>query len=395
MSKSISGIVFILAFVIILTSCSGVSIIEDISERITDAVTDEITVTSAAATAEEDNVDHSFDWQYDYEYDYSSVSVEGDYMFNDSGKSGCFQLLKRNVHTGECTTVCTDPFCKHNTAECPFYKTYLLVGIGNTMYGIMYVDSTGKTLLYSYNVDTGVKKTVYESSKPLSDLLQYKQYIYYSESTVGFFRLDTETGETVSVKSQSGYSLTSVSWGFLLWIKSDPNTLSYIATDLLGNDPRPYNPHIYKGKLHRVFKKEGSWGYTVAELNRNGEIEKVLIEEANGCFIIGDNMLYFGIYPDGPHQRDPNDPSKGTRYTNGDIYIAPIDTFESRLLCHVEEAELKYLGSSNLNLLLCGDWVAIVIPPNHPVEEDKIGLFNDMVIVNMKTGEYHISRYIE
>ena len=89
-------------------------------------------------------------------------------------------------------------------------------------------------------------------------------------------------------------------------------------------------------------------------------------------------------------------PEEGKTLTNGDIYIMPLDTNETRLLCHVDGVSLKTFGTTN-NKLICGDWVGIIIRPtqNYINSTGESSVQNDMVIVNMKTGEYHISRYIE
>ncbi len=389
MKKIICILLLLSIFTTALISCKGVTVIEDQTETETEteAVTSEITEKSTADTNVEtepvdDGIDHSFDWQYDYDFDYDNGSVPGDYIFNDAMASGYTMLLKRNVHTGECTTVCTDPFCEHNSAACPFYNTYFVMGIGNTMYGIMHDDNNAKNILYSYNVETEKKEIIYETSASLTGYLQYKYYIYYRDSVKGIMRLDTETNETVSIKSQLGSTLHSASWGLLMWVrKNDDASLVFTATDLMGDDPRPYNPYIYEGKLHGISRTEGSTYSSVVELTRAGEIEKVLLEKTYDSIIVGDSMLYYGVTDEGPYKHD--------------IYIAPIETFEARFLCHIEEAEPKSIGFSTNNLLLSGDWMAFVTKPNYPLTEDKIGIFSDMILVNMKTGEYHISRYIE
>ncbi len=384
MKKIICIILLLSILITALASCKGVTIIEDESESM-------ITTTGEDALIE---IDHSYDWQYDYDFNYDPGTVEGDYIFNNAEAKNSSLILKRNIHTGECTTVCTDPFCKHNSASCPFYKTIYVVGIGNTMYGVMRDDNINKNVLYSFNVDTNKKEIIYETTATIYDLLQYKYYIFFRPTDKGPLRMDTRNGETVSIKSQPG-KIGSVSGDMIIWIQEHKGEMAtFTATDLFGNDPKPYNIYIYNGKLHGVIYDEQTGKASYVQLDRNGETEKMLIEHSNKAIIVGSNMLYLG---DGKTTRpvDHDDPSKGEVSTAGDIYIAPLDTFKSRLLCHIEEAEPYTWGTSNLNLMLCGDWIAVMIFPNHPLDEDKIGIFNDMVIVNMKTGEYHISRYIE
>jgi hypothetical protein len=399
MKKAICIILLLSTLLTVLASCKGVTVIEDESE--TEAVTKETTDTETADTTAvtepvDDGIDHRFDWQYEYKVEHENASIEGDYIFNNAEAKNYSLILKRNVVTGECTTVCTDPFCEHNSASCPFYKTTNVVGIGNTMYGIMRDDNINKNVLYSFNVDTNKKEIVYESTATLYDLCQYKYYIFFRPTDKGLLRLDTRTGEIEKVKTQPG-RMTSVSKDMIIWIQEHKGEMAtFTATDLLGNDPKPYNIYIYNGKLHEGLYDEETGKMSYAQLDRNGEVEKILIENSHMALIVGDSMIYFGTYDDGKtHWRDPEKPEKGQILSNGDIYIAPLDTFEFRLLCHIEEAEPFDIARSNLNMLLSGDWVAIDTPPNYPTTEDKIGTFNDMILVNMKTGEYHISRYIE
>ena len=156
-----------------------------------------------------------------------------------------------------------------------------------------------------------------------------------------------------------------------------------------------HDPQIFKGKLHKSFSTNGIYT-TVLQLDKDGNTEKTIVEKGRFPMIFGDQMIYFGVFPDGePHPRDPDNPDKGTTVTNGDVYSVSLDTGETKLLCHIEEAEPYFWGLSGGNTLTCGDWAAINTPSNYPAGTDKIGTYSDMILVNIKTGEYHISRFIE
>ncbi len=392
MKKIICILLLLSIFTTALISCKGVTIIEDESESM-------ITTTGEDALIE---IDHSYDWQYDYDFNYDPGTVDGDYVFNNSDAKGYCLILKRNVATGECTTVCADPFCQHNSVSCPFYGTTDVVGIGNVMYGIMRDQTINKYVLYSYNIDTTVKETIYETTVIILELRQYKRYIYFKPSDKGLLRLNTETSEIEPVKPQYGYNLAMIRWDMLVWgmnINKETGEQVFVSTDLLGEDPRPYNPLIYKSKLHRNYDIKDTVYMSVAELSRNGEFVKYLVESCQFPIICGDKMLYMGVYAKGEEKkRDPLSAFQGTRYNNGDIFIMSLDTGESRLLCHIEEAEPYSWGMSSMygtSWPICGDWISIITVPNYSIGTDKIGLLNDMILVNMKTGEYHISRYIE
>ena len=358
-----------------------------------DSTPDMTTAESTVTDVPDDGIDHSFDWQYEYDLEYENISIAGDYLFNDANASGRSLILKRNVHTGECTAVCTDPFCEHNSPSCPFYNTMFVVGIGNTMYGVMLDENINKTVLYSYDVETEKKENVYETTDSISELYQYKYFLYFRSSGKGVQRLDTRTGVIEKVKSQPGI-ISWINCGLIVWSQFRQNGEAMLtATDLLGNDPRPYNSLIYNGKLHGVIFDE-NYKSSYVQLDRSGSVEKVLIENSYFGFPVGNNFIYFGT--DGGGSLHPN----GENKANGDIYIAPLDTFESRLLCHVEEVKPYGFASSYLNALLSGDWIALNYQSKNPESENpesenRIGADADMLLVNMVTGEYHISRYME
>lgn len=359
-----------------------------------DSTPDMTTAESTVTDVPDDGIDHSFDWQYEYDLEYENISIAGDYLFNDANARGRFLILKRNVHTGECTAVCTDPFCEHNSPSCPFYNTMFVVGIGNTMYGVMLDENINKTVLYSYDVDADKKENVYETTAIISELYQYKYFLYFRSSGKGVQRLDTRTGVIEKVKSQPG-TISSINCGLIVWAQHRQNgaVATCTATDLLGNDPRPYNIFIYNGKLHGVIFDE-NYKPSYVQLDRSGSVEKVLIENSYFGFPVGNNFIYFGT--DGGGSLHPNSENKA----NGDIYIASLDTFESRLLCHVEEVKPYGCARSYHNALLSGDWIALNYQSKNPESENpesenRIGADADMLLVNMVTGEYHISRYME
>ena len=269
-----------------------------------------------------------------------------------------------------------------------------VVGIGNTMYGVMLDENINKTVLYSYDVDADKKENIYETTDSISELYQYKYFLYFRSSGKGVQRLDTRTGVIEKVKSQPG-TISSINCGLIVWAQHRQNgaVATCTATDLLGNDPRPYNIFIYNGKLHGVIFDE-NYKPSYVQLDRSGSVEKVLIENSYFGFPVGNNFIYFGT--DGGGSLHPNSENKA----NGDIYIASLDTFESRLLCHVEEVKPYGCARSYHNALLSGDWIALNYQSKNPESENpesenRIGVDADMLLVNMVTGEYHISRYME
>lgn len=373
----------------LLSACTGRDIQIDESSETSGTVSDNHT---EANVPDERN---KYDWQYDYDFEYNTVEIEGDYIFNCSSVHGYNLIFKRDVHTGEYTNICSDPFCRHDNAECPYFGTYSVTGIGNTMYGIMYDDNINKSVLYSYNAVTEEKKNVVETSAIISELFSYGPFVFYRQIDTGFHRMNTTTGEIEKVKTNSG-SLFMIRWNMLIWVQMDKTTgeiKGYTATDLSGENARPYDPKIYKGKLHKSLSTNGIYT-TVLQLDKDGNTEKTIVDKGRFPTIIGDKMIYLGVFPDGvPHQRDPENSEEGETVVTGDIYIVSIDNGDSKLLCHIDGIEPYAFGSSE-NTMICGDWIGIYAVPNKVALETE-GVNSDVIIVNMKTGEYHISRYIE
>ena len=145
-------------------------------------------------------------------------------------------------------------------------------------------------------------------------------------------------------------------------------------------------------------------------INENGERVRTVIEKTHTISRIKNYSIYLGMYDDLQKHTIPGNPDGYTSDLNGDVYIMPRDTEESRFLCHIGGVSLKYFSAGGYNDLKTGDWFGIMIrPTKHYLEENNLAAYNDgqgnmsaeswvdndMVIVNIKTGEYVISRYME
>ncbi len=428
----------LLLFAVLLTACRGQQIIlGDETEETADITTaaesadqtdnassDAETTEEVTAAPEPEEDPHRFDWQYDIAPYYPEEDdTEGDYIFNETDLNGSIVVLKRSVHTGECTPVCTDPFCTHDNPSCRFHTSMYVKSIGNTMYAIKIdegdVDDKGnlKSTIYSYNVDTDEYKTIFEKDYPirLSEMRRYGRYLYFEVSgrDGGLKRLDVYTEEVQSIKRPINYQFTGFTDNMMLWI---PNSYEgdYLATDLEGNDPKPYDPLIYAGRLHESVVVNNNMPGTYISwyiLDKNGERERMIIDKCLGISRAKNNRLYLGLFDDlEKHPIIPDKPEEGKTKMNGDVYILPYDTEEARLLCHIDNVSLHSFYSGGYNDLKTGDWVGIMIrPTQHYLEENHLAAYNDgqgnmsaerwvdndMVIVNVKTGEYVISRYME
>ena len=137
----------------------------------------------------------------------------------------------------------------------------------------------------------------------------------------------------------------------------------------------------------------------------------MIIEKCLGISRAKNNRLYFGLFDDlEAHPINPDKPEDGKTKLNGDVYILPYDTEEARLLCHIDGVSLNSFFAGAYNDIKTGDWVGIMIrPTQHYLEENNLAAYdrgeydhaaerwvdNDMVIVNIRTGEFVVSRYME
>lgn len=381
--KAIFAIIFIL---VVVSSCKGVSIIDD--ETTDDKTSDE-------TTAAVDDDEHKFDWQYS-DLDNSYGSIGGDYIFRMAIIPST--VLKYNVNTGECTSLCPDPFCKHEDESCPIYLTLYVVGIGNTAYGVRIDETAGYQQIYSYNVDTGKMNEVYKLSGRIIDFYAYEKYLYVHDNS-GYFRLNTETGEKEPINRQYNASIYVIRGHKIIWGVNSKDLLptEFIATDLTGNDPRPYNFQIFGGYLHITEPVEYSLAANIHLLDRDGNTVKTVVKRGRYPSIRDDCIMYYGMTDDPWGKGNPLYPEvgKGSNPCTGDIFIVPFDTWEPKLLCHIENGYFGLTGFPQ-NPCVCGDWVGIATVDTY---ERSKSLNSDsdsnLVLVNLKTGEYHISRYIE
>lgn len=379
---------------VIISSCKGVSVLDD-ENHTDDKVTKTMTDTTTDAVDEDD---HRFDWQYD-DFDESYGHPDGDYIFRLARIPAT--VLKYNVHTGECTSVCTDPFCTHDNPSCPFYNTNYVVGIGNIVYGYR-VDSGFKNIkhqIYSYNIDTEEMKEVYIPSGTVTELFSYDDYLYIHDNS-GYIRFNTVTSEKESIERQYNASIYIIRGHKIIWGVNSKGSLptEFIATDLTGKDPRPYNFQIFGGYLHKTEQVNYSSAANIYLIDRDGNTIKTVIEKGRYPSIRDDCILYYGTTDDLFGFSNPMYPEvgKGDNPCTGDIFITPFDTWEPKLLCHIDNGYFGLTGFPQ-NPCVCGDWVGIATIDKYEYAKslDFKETDSSLVLVNLKTGEFHISRYVE
>ena len=86
-----------------------------------------------------------------------------DYVVLSDGNDGT--LIKYNIHNGEMSYLCPDPFCDHQNDNCQFGGVGVLADdydfIENIVYYANDEKGTGQTCLYSFDIDTSATKLLY------------------------------------------------------------------------------------------------------------------------------------------------------------------------------------------------------------------------------------------
>ncbi len=99
-------------------------------------------------------------------------------------------LMRYNVKAGTLTSVCTDPLCKHNTIECPFYAMYDTFYINNNnilfaqvYYETKYENTNMRGFFKMYNLKTGITLNRNEiDTRNYSEFpkqLVFENYVFY------------------------------------------------------------------------------------------------------------------------------------------------------------------------------------------------------------------------
>ena len=311
--------------------------------------------------------------------------VEGDYLFKAgfTRTPGFTPLLKYNVHTGECTTVCPDIFCDHKDEKCFFYNVSAFVSIGNTLYFERLDKTNGEYGIYAYDVSGDQGKFVYYPGARIFSIQSYYNYIYLIVNQK-CRRLDTESGSVYDMPDVPSGWLDSITNERIYYRtgKNENGLPVYTVTDLDGNILSTKEDNYLRfGNYYYTSTIKGAFCYDLYR-SEDGSNTELVSEKVGMGFFVGDRILYF----------DPNTEKVG-HFTK--LYSMAADGTDKKLLVDNINISMELFPPRDQAELINGDYVGIVLGPDKSVDEDEENYPDcDLLILNYKTGEYKISRSI-
>ena len=367
----------IIALLLILCSCNGA-----------------VTETAAGSNTQPDNGYRP--------YKYGIVG--GDYMF-DYSPSGV--IMKYNVHNGEASYLCPDPFCRHTSKECQFsgMGSSTFTSIGNVVYYVKQDDSTGKSALYSFDADTAETKTLLNRDGMMTGVYAYEKRLlvlwlekYELEAERFYFWYDTETGKTEKLggtvntySPTKRYILYTIRDDRIIWRVLNMDKRSYYSTDLYGEDLKEHDFGHRYGNYYTTEKETGEDGKEIYSLYviYNGETEKKLLKKDIIACLFYENKIVYGLRIPYEKQRVVHvdrDGSEERDEWGGNVYVMDPDGSDDHLLFHTEEYIIG-ATSDTAHPHVCGDYIGIMTGKfkGDAMTEDNI------IIANINTGEYVIT----
>lgn len=326
-----------------------------------------------------------------------------DYIVISDGNDGT--LIKYNVHNGEMSFLCPDPFCRHEE-DCQFAGVGMLSHsfdfIENTVYYANDEQSTGSNSLYAFDIDTAETKLLYESEGIIRDVWSYDKKLFIKEITGDRFKAesrcfwyDTATGKMEEYKGKNIETSCKLNWIMndrMMWYSI--LTQDYFFTDLAGNEVKEYDMDYKYGNhysVEYVERGEGSIS-SILYVTLAGKTEKkVLAENVGQVTYAEDKIVYTKVVPEderrvaiidelGKEFKDPY---------NGDVYIMNPDGSDNHLLFHCDEL-IWEMGDAQ-NGLISRNYIGIFV--NHLVEGK--GNVAVLMIVNIKTGEFIVTENLQ
>lgn len=317
--------------------------------------------------------------------------VGGDYIFADDPCGG--YPVKYNVHNGQMSYLCPDPFCSHELDECEFSGVGY-TSIGNTVYFAREDEATGKCSLYAFDADTSELKIIYSSNAYLS---VYRAYDYrllmryssgFGKNAYGYyFWYDTKTGdiEEIDEGKVPGYHIIyDITDGRIIWRKL--NSDEYVSTDLQFGDLKEHDFGYRYGNHYEFVQTDGIYSLYVTF---KGDDEKTLLLEDVGPYLFYENkIIYFKVLPleEQPVVHICEDGTKDTDEFGGNVYVMNPDGSDNHLLLHTDKM-IMGTTTDRMHPQVCGDYFALIV-----ARYEGDGICDDtLLIANINTGEYVIT----
>ena len=330
--------------------------------------------------------------------------VGGDYMFDYSSRG---VIMKYNVHNGEASYLCPDPFCSHTKKDCQFsgMSSYTFTSVGNVVYYVKQDDTAGKSALYSFDADTAETKTLLTKDGMMTSVYAYEYRLlvlwleeYGLEAQRYYFWYDTKTGKmeqlggTVNTYSPTErYMLYCIRDDRIIWKVGKMDKWYYYSTDLNGGDLKEHDFGYRYGNYYTMEKEQDENGKDIYSLYVvfGGGTEKKLLKKDVGVCLFYENKIVYGeripyeeqrvIHVDRDGNEDRDD-------WGGNVYVMNPDGTDDHLLFHTDEFIIG-MTSDSAHPHVCGDYIGIQTGKfaGDEMKED------DIIIANINTGDFVVT----
>ena len=321
-------------------------------------------------------------------------NIPGDYIFNTTAsryrsQNDGARLLKYNVHSGEWSYVCNDPFCTHDSDKCFFYggPAASFTYIGNNIYFVKMNETKGKYGIYAYNVSENTGSYIYYFDRSAyAKLIAYKYKLFFEEE--GYLRIvDTKKFDVLTYEKPYRTSLMMIRNDEIYWYKAGARDLEYIITDLSGNRIRECNyVEYFNGFRYRMDKEDGYFfAYDLYRSSDGEKYEKVL-DHVGPVGVYGDKLLYFNASPYLADEKGmivkENRDEQISDLKLTELWVCDPDGSNRKML--VKDLNFTELPLNGTNPMICGEYAGIVIRKESPVTAEERECNEDLLIVNMK-----------
>jgi hypothetical protein len=356
------------------------------------------------------------------------------------------KLLKYNVLTGTATSAHLDPLCDHNHADCPVSLITGQIAVsGNFVYFVKNDwerdasgRSTGSMRSYLYQYDyINDRLALVIPDFSVSNFAVVGDYIYSHNYTLlengdtglEFLRHDIKTGvTTVLIDAEEAENMLRLplfcrlSGDRAYWYIIDETGMHGYSTAYDYSDMQSESlamVGIVQGDYAYIPERNYELTYPVeyykwfsSSLYRESlnDGSRILLSDHLSVFSIeDDNIIYFVPV------KDPKVTYESTTNPNhiyhdnyeGKIYIMNTDGSNKRLLCEVPDVTIYGYMNWVTNHMRAQDWIGVNLYgdmsgrfedrsglPNIRSDPQGYGILPDLLLVNIKTGEYKITEYI-
>lgn len=308
-------------------------------------------------------------------------------------------IVRYHLQTGKASYLCQDPYCDHKTDACPFFMREVgsacVAYIGDTVF-FTQKSEEGIHAICFYDAKSAKITEIYEDEHIVADLKVYQYSLYYTlvrEDHYAVYRYDVEDGKSEWVFGIMGGEIQKIEND---WIYTKNLYGKIEVYDLNGKRVSGVHQNDYRGYVYRLkdWTMTHGWRDFVAAYERTpagSEQWQVVLDKISIPLMVNESIVYYLPIPL-EEQKKYYWSEENPTYDmyGGCVYIANLDGTDNRQLCHAEDCIIIQDGSERYS----GDWMAIRIAKcvldAHGNRTDRQ---SDLLLVNLKTGEYHVSRF--